>query len=58
LRYSVRNAAATIRTDCCIQPVAHNSRMPVAAVAAGQQKKHSNNSSGVVVSADVFRCCG
>jgi hypothetical protein len=27
-RYNVRNAAATMRTDCCIQPVAHSSRMP------------------------------
>mmetsp|Transcript_7476 Transcript_7476/g.26289 ORF Transcript_7476/g.26289 Transcript_7476/m.26289 type:complete len:256 (-) Transcript_7476:484-1251(-) len=28
LRYSVRNAAAAMRTLCCIHPVAHSSRMP------------------------------
>jgi hypothetical protein len=33
LRYSVRKRAHTMRTDCCIQPVDHSSRMPGAAAA-------------------------
>jgi hypothetical protein len=37
LRYSVRKAAATIRTDCCIHPVSHSSRMPASRTSNQQQ---------------------